>query len=211
MCGTPVVPGTPAAAGGTGASRNLPWFIAGAALLALVVAIVGPRMMDSEPAPPAAPPITGPAAAGTPPDLSTMTPEEAATRLFNRVMQALAAGDTAQALGFVPMAISAYDMIDQIDHDALYHKAVLQLVNNDPTGARETAGQILAEVPTHLFGLFTAAQAENLMGNEEAAAEFYASFVENYDAELATNRPEYTEHEPALPSMRAEAEERANR
>jgi hypothetical protein len=211
MCGIPVA-GTPAAAGpagdqSPGLNPNLPWFIAGAALIALAAAIVAPRFTSSEPETVAAPPITGPAVAGAnPPDLSTMTPEEAAGNLYNRVMRTLSAGDTAQAMMFVPMAISAYGMVDQLDSDGLYHLAVLQLVNSDPAAARQTAEQILSREPNHLFGLITAAQAESLMGSPEEAGDLYSRFLEHYEAEIAAGRPEYTEHEPVLAGMRAEAE-----
>ncbi|MEX2582283.1 MAG: hypothetical protein WD766_03370 [Gemmatimonadota bacterium] len=215
MCGVPVAgavpPGAAPPAAGSGIGPNVPWIVAGAALLALVVAVVAPRFTSSDAPQAAAPPITGPAAptAGTPPDLSGMTPREAADRLFNRVMESVATGDTAQALAFAPMAISAYGMVDQIDTDGLYHLAVLQLVSSDPEAARETADRILAIVPEHLFGLFTAAQAETILGNDEAAGELYSRFLSSYDTELAEDRLEYSDHAQVLPSMRAEAEQRA--
>jgi hypothetical protein len=211
MCGVPVAGSVAASTGGgraeqPGLNPNLPWFIAGAALLALAAAIVAPRFTSSEPQTVAAPPVTGPSLEGAnPPDLSTMTPEEAAGNLYNRVMRTLSAGDTAQALMFVPMAISAYGMVGQLDDDGLYHLSVLQMVNGDAAGARQTAQQILDNEPNHLFGLITAAQAESMLGNSEEAASLYARFVENYDTEVAQGRPEYTEHEPALAGMREEA------
>ncbi|MQA90228.1 MAG: hypothetical protein GEU90_08335 [Gemmatimonas sp.] len=179
-------------------------------MIALAAAIVAPRFTSSEPESVAAPPITGPASGANPPDLSTMTPEQAAGNLYDRVMRTLSAGDTAQAMSFVPMAISAYGMVGELDNDGLYHLAVLELVSNDPAAARETAGEILAREPNHLFGLITAGQAENMLGNSEEAASLYSQFLESYDSEIALERAEYAEHEPALPDMRAEAERLAN-
>lgn len=226
MCGTPVAAAVgkgggkrakgraaaaavPVASAGAGASRNLPWIVAGAAVVALAVVLVM-SMGDSEPeAPFAAAPAAGPAApaVGGPSavDLSSMTPRQAADRLFNRVMTAVSGGDTAQARAFAPMAVSAYGMVADLDLDGRYHVAVIQLVNNQPTEALATANLILAEVPTHLFGHFTAAEAEQMLGNEEAAAAHYRQFLDNFDAELATGRVEYEEHEPVLPGMREQA------
>jgi uncharacterized membrane-anchored protein len=130
-----------------------------------------------------------------------MTPREAADRLFDRVMRSVSAGDSAAARSFAPMALAAYEMVDDIDLDGRYHVAVLHLVNGDAPAARSEAGAILDQVPTHLFGLYTAAQAEELMGDRQAAADLYSRFVENYEAEVALGRPEYREHEPILPVM----------
>jgi hypothetical protein len=218
MCGIPVAAAPPpdaAPAGAGGASRlprgsNVAWYVAGAALLALVVAIVAPRF--TTPGPGAnlpAPPITGPAPTGAAAvDLSTMTPREAADRLFNRVMEGVSVGDTAQARGFLPMALAAYDRVGTLDLDGHYHVAVLHLVNEDAPAARAEADVILQEVPTHLFGLFTAAQAEEMRGNESEANELYRRFLANYETEVALARPEYLEHPQVLPSMRAEATDR---
>lgn len=215
MCGSPVAAESASPQGATvktspaggGGDRNafVPWAIAGAALLALVVAIVGPQFA-SDAAPTAAPPITGPAAPNPGAvDLESMTPQEAANRLFNRVMTSASAGDTAEARAFAPMAIAAYERAQPLDLDGLYHVAVLQLINDESAAARETTERILAEAPNHLFGLFTAAQSESLLGNDAAAVEFYRRFLENYDAEIALDRPEYSDHVALLPSMREEA------
>jgi TPR repeat protein len=51
---------------------------------------------------------------------------DAADRLFDRVMRAVAVGDSAQAGALLPMAIAAYQRARPLDHDALYHLSVLQ-------------------------------------------------------------------------------------
>lgn len=210
--------GGPAAAGpasrGAGAGR-LPWAIAGAAVVALAVVLLLPLLRD-EPAPaafsPAAPAAGSAMGAGGDPravDLASMTPREAADRLFNRVMQSLSNGDTAEAQAFLPMAISAYERVPELDADGHYHLAVLQMVRGDHRAARAEADAILESSPSHLFGLFTAAQAERELGNEAEATAFFRRFREAYDAETARQLPEYGEHAPALAAMKTEAESAA--
>ncbi len=221
MCGTPVgkAGGTgkqPARAGPAAAaspepaksSRGGTLAAAGGAALVLIAALVYivPRLGgDSAPPPPAASnaPFAPAGAVGDPSaiDLSSMTPEQAAYRLFERVMLSVSEGDSVSARQFAPMAVQAYEMVPNKDLDAFYHMALLHLVNNDPVGARNTAEQMITQVPTHLFGLYTAGQAEQALGNSEASRDFYERFLANYDEELAVQRPEYQEHEAVLPAM----------
>jgi len=184
---------------------------AGISLVALlaVLFILLPRLSE----PDVQPATTGPFASGVSPnggaaagdpsaiDLGSMTPEEAATRLFNRVMTAVSQGDSVSARQFAPMAIGAYDMLTSQDLDTRYHVALLHLVNLDLPGARATAESMLAEAPDHLFGLYTAAQAEQGMGNTDTARTFYQRFLNAYDAEIALHRAEYLEHAVILPEM----------
>lgn len=205
----PAEGGAGAGAGAGDVSRNLPWFVAGAAVLGLIAVVLIPQLTSDaeEPLAISSPPAAGPAAGGNPSavDLSSMTPREAADRLFNRVMQAVSAGDTAQARSFAPMAISAYGMVEDLDLDGLYHVALIQLVNGQPAEALATSNTILESAPQHLFGLFTAAEAQQALGDEEAARELYRRFLEGYDTEIGTNRPEYSDHAAVLPGMRQQA------
>ncbi len=217
MCGASVVaspaPPPPAAVVGGGGEggqwRNtsrLPWYIAGLALVALatVILVFGFRS-ERVPAPAA---FAAPTAASDAQavDLSSMTPREAADRLFDRIMRSVSAGDTAQARAFLPMAFGAYERVGELDADARYHLGVLHLLAGEPASARAEADAILAADPTHLFGLFTAAQAERDLGNTESARNHYRRFLEVYAAEIERNLPEYQAHMPALPQMRAEAQ-----
>jgi Double zinc ribbon len=199
----------------------LPWAVAGAALLGLVAVLLVPRLRGGSQPQPAAvqPPFAAAAPGGAAPqaapggnpaavDLSQMTPREAADRLFNRVMTAAGSGDTAQAQRFMPMAILAYQRVDSLDADGRYHLAALHLVAHDYAAARAQADTILAGSPTHLFGLFSAAEAEWGRGNTAAARALYQRFIRAYDAEVAKRLPEYEEHSQGLPAMRAQAVEK---
>jgi len=220
MCGAAA---TPSAAAAAVRPSVLPWAVAALALVALLAVVLIPRIgggggraeqpATGQPpfaqapgggagAPGAAGPVGNPGAV----DLASMTPRDAADRLFNRVMTAVSTGDTAQARQFVPMAVMAYQRVDTLDADGRYHLAALQLVAGDYPAARAEADTLLAGNPSHLFGLFTAAQAELGRGDQAGAKALYQRFVQSYDAEVAKKLPEYEEHAQGLPAMKAEAE-----
>jgi hypothetical protein len=219
QCGTPFGRPGPAAAETAGsapttaprAASTLPWVITGFALLALVIALLFPRPEGDETATAAAPAVAPAAGEGfgdaRSVDLASMTPRERADNLFNRVMQNVSSGDSTQAKFFMPMALAAYEDVSELDADGHYHMAVLHLAAGDPAAARARADSILADAPEHLFGLFTAAQAEQAMGNTSAAQALYSRFNESFDAEMALGRAEYGEHQAVMPMMRQEAGE----
>ncbi|MBW3630570.1 MAG: hypothetical protein KY464_14905, partial [Gemmatimonadetes bacterium] len=159
---------------------------------------------------PAAPFANGTTGDPTQVDLSSMTPREAADRLYDRVMRLASAGDSAQARTFLPMALAAYQQVPEVDADVRYHVGVLALMGGDPATMRAQADTILSAEPNHLFGLYNAAEAEQTMGNTAAARQFYQRFLDAYDQEVATARTEYTAHENALTAMRQEASRAAD-
>lgn len=215
-CGAAATAQAQAAAPATRSSM-LPWAVAGLAVAALAAVVLVPKLSA-----PATPPGDAAAAQQAPfapaasagggaaaVDLSQMTPREAADRLFNRVMTAVSGGDSAQAKQFLPMAVSAYRQAGELDADGHYHLAALYLVGGDYDSARAEADSILAKSPTHLFGLFTAAQAAQGKGDAAGAAALYRRFVQSYDAEVKKGLPEYQEHQQGLPGMKAVAEQAA--
>jgi hypothetical protein len=85
--------------------------------------------------------------AGSPPDLSTMSPRERFDRLFNRIMTAAEAGNAAEVTTFLPMARMAYAQLDTVNIDARYHMAMLDVPGDCARadrvcGAPERAGPV---------------------------------------------------------------------
>lgn len=204
-----VAGGHRAAAASVVSGQNLPWWIAGAAMFALIVAI-GVSMV--RPGPPPTPGTTGPAAATGAPagaaavDLNSMTPREAADRLFNRVMSSVAEGDSAGAQAFVPMAIGAYERAQPLDLDGLFHLSLLQRTALDLEGALASAEAILAENPDHVLGLTAAAAAAEELGREDRAAELYEHLLTVYEAESQRGLQEYLDHAQIMSTVRDSAE-----
>lgn len=209
-CGSAV--GTGAASGTTRSRRgsNLPWYLAAGVLLLLIAILLVPAFVEDDSGTAQIPtagtfPTAGGAPAGTPPPL-TGTPREQADRLFDRIMTAAAAGDTAGARQFTPMAIAAYGMAAPLDADGLYHLAAVHLVAGDPARARMTAEQILASDERHLLALAVAGQAAVQAGDSAAARDYYARLLAAYDAEVARGLPEYEAHSRSLPEFRSAAQ-----
>jgi len=194
-----------AAVGGgqtTGWRVGLPWGVAGAALGALV-AVVAIRVGGGSP-PAEATTLGGPVGL-RPPDISQMSPEERATRLFDRVMILAQAGKQDSVEFFLPMAIGAYDQMPALDSDARYHVGLLHLAGGDAPGALAQADTIQKSVPTHLFAYVLRAHAFQQQGNQQGERRAYADFLKNEAAELSRSRPEYADHQNALSAFRTEA------
>jgi tetratricopeptide (TPR) repeat protein len=189
--------------------RNLPWWIAGAAMF-VVILVVGVRMV--QPAGPVALPTPGPAApfasgsGGTPPDLSAMTPREAADRLFNRVMTYVSQGDSTGARAFVPMAIDAYGLARPLDADGLFHLALLNRTAGNAEAALANAQEVLDRDANHLLALTAAAEAATDLGRADAAAAYYRRVLEVYGAEMARGLTEYADHATFPQAVPSEAE-----
>ena len=199
-----------AAAAAVVGGQNLPWWIAGVAMFALIV-FAGVRMVS--PAGPAAPlaqpqpvaPFAG-GGTGTPPDLSSMTPREAADRLFDRVMTYVSANDSGQAQAFLPMALGAYERAQPLDHDGLFHLSLLNRVAGDLAAALANATQVLGADPNHVLALSAAAEAAAEMGRVDEARQYYTHLLEVLGAEIERALPEYVAHQTIMESVRGDAE-----
>jgi zinc-ribbon domain len=178
---------------------GLPWGVAGAAVGALVTVLA----MRGASSPERTTTSGGPVAVA--PDISQMSPEERANRLFDRVMILAQAGKADSAQFFLPMALSAYDMLPALDNDARYHIGLLRLAGGDAAAALAQADTIRRRVPTHLFIYLLRAHAYQQEGDRKSERQAYADFLRNEAAELARNRPEYTDHQNALSAFREEA------
>jgi hypothetical protein len=139
------------------------------------------------------------------PDISQMSPEERANRLFNRVMTLAEAGKNDSVQFFLPMAFGAYAQLPTLDTDARYHIGRLLLMAGDPTDALTQADSIRRIAPTHLFIYLLRAQAYGAQRNTAQLRRAYADFLRNEAAELAKNRPEYAQHREELARFHTEA------
>jgi lipoprotein NlpI len=186
----------------------LPWALAGLAMGALIT-VVGLRLVGGTAAtsPQTASPPIGTAGPGMAPDISRMSPEERATRLYNRVMTLHAAGKSDSAEFFLPMALQAYAMLPALDIDAHYHMGVLRLTGGDAAGALAEADSIRRLAATHLFGFVLRAQALELQHDSRRAQQAYRDFLKYEAAERARGLPEYVDHAQNLDSFHTRAVE----
>lgn len=177
----------------------------GAAVLVGVAITIGvdwPTETDA-PTPDAGEPSAfRPPPAAPPPGQS---PRMIADQLFNRAMMAHETGQAQQAAVFLPEAIAAYQMLEPLDADGLFHLALLQLAVGNEGEARAASDRILATAPDHLLGLAAAAQASEKSAPNEARG-FWQRYLDVFD-EQQGRAPEYGHHQKIFPMLNERASE----
>lgn len=184
-----------------GWKAGLPWGIAGLALGALLVVVLMRVGGDGSGAPPAPP--AGATSGMT--DISQMSVEEMASRLFDRVMRLQEEGKTDSVAFFAPMALQTYGRLPALDHDARFDIGQLQLAAGNAAGALAQADTILRAVPTHLYAFMLRGLAYKTQGNAQALRQAYRAFLANEAAERVRNRPEYGAHMNSIDAFHTEA------
>jgi hypothetical protein len=225
--GDPVLsPGAPATttAGRAAPNQTLPWAVAAIALLALIALVAGQRLGRSPAADPAVataapgaapsgsgPFVTDPSADPSPerpvraPDISSMSPDERALRLFNRVVSLAEQGKRDSVQFFAPMALMSFQSLPTptvLQRFELGRIAELADVKEIATAQADT---ILKNSPTHLLGLTLASTAAQMRGDTKARAEFDRQLIAAATAERAKNLPEYQVTQIDLDSALARA------
>ena len=184
---------------------GVPWGIAGMALGALVtLAAVTLRSSTDETGAPFATGAGGRGAMAAS-DISRMSPEERARRLFDRIMQLSERGVQDSVQFFLPMAIGAYLQLPALDLDARYDMGVLYLAGEDADAALAQADTILRAVPPHLYGFMLRGRAMEAKDDARGARAAYTAFLRNEAAERARQRPEYAEHQRTIDTFAEEA------
>lgn len=186
---------------------GLPWGIAGLALGALL-AVLLMRVGGESGAAVSAGEVSGggaPFGGMAAPDISQMSPEERAQRLFDRVMRLGEEGKMDSVQFFLPMAIGAYQQLPALSLDSHFDIGLLRLAGGDAAGASAEADAIRQLVPTHLFASVLRARALLAQNDAAGARRAYLDFLKNETAERARRRPEYEEHGRILDAFRAEA------
>jgi hypothetical protein len=208
-----------------GPTSPLPWALAAIALLALLALSAGKYFSSSRGSALDAPQNALPQAGldnrsapsqdqgsggATPgmrlPDISSMSPQEQADRLFNRVMLLSSQGKTDSVLFFAPMAISVYQMLSPMNSDQRYDLGRIAEISGALPLARAQADTILRDNPNHLLGLILGARVASLTGNAAAQKQFESRFLAAEKSELAKKLPEYDRHQNDITSALAAAQ-----
>jgi hypothetical protein len=203
----------------------LPWAVAAIALLALIALVAGqrfgrppapaPEVASAPPSAGAGPFATDPSQGGDPaasaerpvraPDISAMSPDERALRLFNRVVSLAEQGKRDSVQFFAPMALMSFQSLPQpttLQRFELGRIAELAEVKEIATAQADT---ILQGSPTHLLGLSLASAAARLRGDAKAQAEFDKRLIAAAPAERAKNLQEYAVTQVDIDSALARA------
>jgi hypothetical protein len=184
----------------------LAWMVVTIAVVALLAFLAGGASKTSP-----APRVDMTQAPLRAPDISQLSPQERADRLFNRVMLLAGQGKTDSVLFFAPMAISAYQMLSPMNADQRYDMGRVAEVAGALTVARAQADTILRENPSHLLGLVLGARVASLEKDAALRSSFESRVLAAYDSEAAKRLPEYERHAADIASVLADARRSAAR
>jgi hypothetical protein len=174
--------------------------------ICVVGALVGIFFFAGQPdtAPPqATAPATPPASAPSSVDLSSMSPREAADRLFNRVMIADEQGNKEEVMQFLPMVLQAYERVPELDADAHFHLGLIYSAAGDYASTRKEIDILKQYAPKHLLAMLLEHDAALAEGDTSKAAEIETAFRIAYPTEIVTSRPEYQAHLNSIEGFRA--------
>ncbi|MBW7932032.1 MAG: zinc ribbon domain-containing protein [Gemmatimonadaceae bacterium] len=189
-----------AAAPDAATPNRMPWIVTGVALVAVIALVLfqaSRSATDGGPAEAAqgAPMMGGSGGgAGGMPDIASMSPQEQADRLFNRVMSYASQGKPDSAAIFAPMALQVFDMLAPLDIHQRYDVGLISLVVGQLGRAKVEADTILKKNPKDLLGLTLAMRVAEASQNSAAAADFGKRLLAAEPAERQTKREEYEFH-----------------
>jgi hypothetical protein len=214
-CGTPAGAAAPTPA--RAARDPLPWAVALIALCALIALVGGQRFAAARgaglDAPQNAIPQAGldfPAAGGQSgmraPDISSMSPQERANRLYNRIMTLHEQGKT-DSVQFIAlnMFIPQLRSMEPLDAHLRYDLGRVGEVAGTADVATAQADTILRQHPNHLLGLILASRAARMRGDEAAALAFDRKALAAEPGERAKRLEEYEAHAADIDNGLAEA------
>src|SRR3954464_3237195 len=129
------------------------------------------------------------------PDISSLSPQERADRLYNRIMLLASQGKIDSVQFFAPMALTAYQMLSPMNADQRYDMGRIGEVVGALPLAKAQADSILRENPNHLLGLILEARLATIAGDTAQVRSYERRLVAAQKTELATKRDEYARHQ----------------
>lgn len=135
------------------------------------------------------------AAAVRAPDISSLSPQERADRLYNRVMLLASQGKVDSVQFFAPMALTAYQMLAPLNADQRYDMGRIGEVVGAIPLAKAQADSILRENPNHLLGLILEARLATLAGDTTQLHFWERKLLAAEKSEAAKKREEYVRHQ----------------
>jgi hypothetical protein len=129
------------------------------------------------------------------PDISSLSPQERADRLYNRVMLLASQGKIDSVQFFAPMALTAYQMLSPMNADQRYDMGRIGEVAGALPLAKAQADTILRENPNHLLGLILEARLAVLARDTVGLHSYERRLIAAEKVEAAKKREEYLRHE----------------
>jgi Double zinc ribbon len=139
------------------------------------------------------------------PDISSLSPQERADRLYNRVMMLATQGKTDSVLFFAPMALTAYQMLSPLNADQRYDMGRIGEVAGALPLAKAQADSILRDNPNHLLGLILEARLATLVGDSSGLHAYERRLIAAEKSETSRKREEYLRHRDDITSALQQA------
>jgi hypothetical protein len=205
-CGTAV---GPASAARETKTNSLPWIVAALAFLALFAMAAG-RGFNARPSNTVDGSANALPQAGLDdrsgasdsqdagvraPDISALSPQERADRLYNRVMLLASEGKIDSVQFFAPMAVQSYLLLQPLNPDQRYDLGRIAEVTGALPLAKAQADTILIENPNHLLGLILEARLAVIAGDTTQLHSYERRLVAAQKPEIAKKRAEYDRHQ----------------
>src|SRR5438270_4473820 len=129
------------------------------------------------------------------PDISSLSPQERADRLYNRVMLLASQGKVDSVQFFAPMALTAYQMLSPLNADQRYDMGRIGEVAGALPLAKAQADSLLRQNPNHLLGIILEARLATLAGDTTALHSYERRLIAAQKVELPKKRDEYIRHQ----------------
>lgn len=192
------------------ASNRVPWIVTGVALVAVIALVLFQASRTATEGGPAdqapAAPMMGGGAART--DISSLSPQEQADRLFNRIMSYASQGKTDSAAFFAPMALQVFDMLAPLDVHQRYDVGLVALVAGQLGRAKVEADTILLKNSKDLLGLTLAMRVAEGSRNSAAASDYAKRLIAAEPSERKAKHEAYEFHASDIDAALKEARER---
>ena len=134
------------------------------------------------------------------PDISSLSPQERADRLYNRVMLLASEGKIDSVQFFAPMAVQSYLQLAPLNADQRYDLGRISEVVGALPLAQAQADSILREQPNHLLGLILEARLATLSGDTTRLHSFERRLIAASRTESAKKLEEYVRHQDDISS-----------
>src|SRR2546423_2101153 len=204
-CGAPAGAAIPTAASKT---NSLPWIVAALAFLTLFAMAAGrgfnarrsSTVDGSQNALPQAGlddrgAVSDDQSAGVrAPDISSLSPQERADRLYNRVMLLATQAKTDSVQFFAPMALTAYQILSPLNADQRYDMGRIGGVVGALPLSKAQADSSLRANPNHRLGPILEARLAVLAGDTIQLHSYERRLIAAQKTELAKKREEYARH-----------------
>jgi hypothetical protein len=129
------------------------------------------------------------------PDISSLSPQERADRLYNKVMLLATQGKIDSVQFFAPMALTSYQMLSPLNADQRYDMGRIGEVVGAIPLAKAQADSILRENPNHLLGLILEARLATLARDTAQLHLYERRLVAAEKSEAPKKREEYLRHQ----------------